>query len=143
MKKVAAILKSKKSNTIFNVLPETSVYDALKVMMEKNISSVLIMTGDQLNGILTERDYARKVILLGKSSKEIPVSEIMTANPITISPEDTIDHCMELMTDKHFRHLPVIENTVVVGMLSIGDVVKFIIEDQKSTIKHLQEYIHQ
>ena len=143
MKKVSEILQTKKSNIIFSVPPTTSVFDALKVMMEKNISSVLVMTGDELNGILTERDYARKVILLGKSSKEISVSEIMTANPTIITPDDSIDHCMGLMTDRHFRHLPVVENTIVVGMLSIGDVVKFIIEDQKSTIEHLKEYIHQ
>lgn len=143
MKKVSSILKSKSNNHIYSVLPDTSVYDALKLMMEKNISSVLVMTGAQLDGILTERDYARKVILLGKSSKDIPVSEIMTPEPITISPQDSIDHCMELMTNKHFRHLPVIDHENVVGILSIGDLVKSIIEDQKSTIHYLQEYINQ
>jgi len=141
MKKVDAILKSKSNTIIYSVLPNISVYDALKIMMEKNISSILIMTGDELKGIFTERDYARKVILHGKSSKEIMISEIMTPDPITVSPDSTLEHCMGLMTDKHIRHLPIVQNTIVVGMLSIGDVVKFIIEDQKNTIEHLQGYM--
>lgn len=141
MKTVKQLL-STKSAQIFSVTAETSVLDALSVMMEKNISALLILEGSQLSGIFTERDYARKIVLQGKTSADTPLSEVMTASPITVSPDDSLDHCMEIMTDKHIRHLPVLADDQIIGMVSIGDVVKFIIEDQKQTISQLEGYIN-
>lgn len=140
MKKVNHILE-KKGRQVYSVIANTSVFDALQIMMERNISAILIMEKEELLGIFTERDYARKLVLQGKSSRETPIGEIMTADLLTLSINNTIDHCMELMTDRKIRHLPVLENNYVVGMISIGDVVKFIIEDQKQTIKQLESYI--
>ncbi|MDQ0641370.1 CBS domain-containing protein [Pedobacter sp. W3I1] len=140
MKSVKHLLDTKQVR-IISVSENISVLDALKVMTEKNISAVLVMENDRLHGIFTERDYARKIILQGKSSKDTLIKEAMTANPIVISLSDSIDYCMELMTDKHIRHLPVVENDEVKGMVSIGDVVKFIIADQKQTISQLESYI--
>lgn len=140
MKSVKHLLDTKQA-IIISVSENISVLDALKVMTEKNISAVLVIEDEQLLGIFTERDYARKIILQGKSSKDTLIKEAMTANPITIKFSDSIDHCMELMTDKHIRHLPVVENDEVKGMVSIGDVVKFIIADQKQTISQLESYI--
>ncbi|TKC59947.1 CBS domain-containing protein [Pedobacter hiemivivus] len=140
MKTVKQLLNTK-SVQIFSITEQSSVLDALKVMMEKNISSLLVMDEGSLKGIFTERDYARKIILHGKSSAETSVQEVMTANPITVLPSDTIEFCMGIMTDKHIRHLPVMENDQLHGMVSIGDLVKFIIEDQKQTISQLESYI--
>jgi len=140
MKTVKQLLDTKQVKII--AVPENiSVLDALKVMTEKNISAVLVMENEKLSGIFTERDYARKIILQGKSSKDTPIKEVMTANPITITLSDSIDYCMELMTEKHIRHLPVAVNREVKGMISIGDLVKFIIADQKQTISQLESYI--
>lgn len=141
MKTVKQLL-STKSVQLFSITGEASVLEALQVMMEKNISALLILDGQELKGIFTERDYARKIVLHGKSSAETSVSEVMTANPITVLPSDSIDFCMGIMTDKHIRHLPVMENSLLLGMVSIGDVVKFIIEDQKQTISQLESYIN-
>jgi CBS domain-containing protein len=141
MKTVKHILQTK-SPVIYSVTRNTSVLDALQIMMEKNISALLVIEDEKLVGIFTERDYARKVVLHGKSSKNTAIGEIMTADPHTISTADSIESCMVLMTDNHFRHLPVVESNQVIAMLSIGDLVKFIIEDQKQTIDHLQSYIH-
>lgn len=141
MKTVKHILQSKTPG-IYSVAQNTSVLDALKIMMEKNISALLIIENDALLGIFTERDYARKVILHGKSSKDTPIHEVMTSNPRTITQDEAIDSCMQLMTNNHFRHLPIVEGNTVIGMLSIGDLVKHIIEDQKQTINHLQSYIN-
>lgn len=141
MKTIQQILNTKPVQ-IFSVKVNTSVLDALKLMTEKNISALLIMDEEQLLGIFTERDYARKIVLHGKVSKDTPISEAMTANPITISPVDSIDLCMEIMTEKHIRHLPVVADNKAVGMVSIGDVVKFIIADQKQTISQLESYIN-
>lgn len=141
MRTVQQILDSKPVQ-IFSVTSATSVLDALKLMTEKNISAVLVMDGDQLSGIFTERDYARKIVLHGKSSKDTTISEAMTPTPITVSANDSIEICMEIMTDKHIRHLPIAENGKVIGMVSIGDVVKFIIADQKQTISQLESYIN-
>lgn len=127
---------------IFSVTSNTSVLDALKLMTEKNISALLIIENEQLLGIFTERDYARKIVLQGKASKDTPISEAMTANPITVTTSDSIDLCMQIMTDKHIRHLPVVAENKAVGMVSIGDVVKFIIADQKQTISQLESYIN-
>lgn len=140
MKTVQQLL-STKSAQIFSISENSSVLDALKLMMEKNISALLILEDKQLLGIFTERDYARKIILHGKSSAETPIREVMTAEPITVLPSDTIDFCMGLMTDKHIRHLPVMQDNLLYGMVSIGDVVKFIIEDQRQTISQLENYI--
>jgi len=140
MKTVKHLLDTKQPRII--AVPETiSVLDALKVMTDKNISAVLVMKNEKLSGIFTERDYARKIILQGKSSKDTLINEVMTPNPITISLSDSIDYCMELMTEKHIRHLPIVVNEEVKGMLSIGDMVKFIIADQKQTISQLESYI--
>jgi len=140
MKTIKHLLDTK-SNSIISVSPSTSVYNALVTMTEKNISSVLVIENGQLAGIFTERDYARKIILQGKSSKETLITEVMTKNPIVIGLEHSIDDCMKIMTEKHIRHLPVVVAEQVNGMVSIGDVVKFIIEDQKQTISQLESYI--
>jgi CBS domain-containing protein len=140
MKTVRNILQYK-SQSIYSVDPDTSVLDALKIMMDKNISALLVMNGPELKGIFTERDYARKIILQGKSSKETKIKEAMTANLEVINPNSSIDYCMQIMTDKHIRHLPIVDNGKVSGMISIGDLVKFVIDDQKQTIEQLQSYI--
>lgn len=138
--KVRDILKVKGHN-VFSVSPTTSVYDAIDQMCQRNIGGVVVMDQDKLVGIFTERDYARKLILKGKSSKGTPVSEIMTPSPITVTQDTTIMDCLSLMSSKRIRHLPIAEGDKVIGMISIGDVVKFIIEDQMATIEHLQHYI--
>lgn len=140
MGKVRNILQGKTHSTIY-VSPDTTVFEALELMFEKNIGSLLVMDHEKFLGIFTERDYARKVILKGKSSKKIPISEIMTENPQTVSSENTIEECMWLMTNKFIRHLPVIDNDKVTGIISIGDVVKYIIEEQKFIIGNLEHYI--
>lgn len=140
MKKVQQIFNTKPLE-IYSVSANTSVLEALKLMTEKNISAVLIVEDEQLLGIFTERDYARKIVLQGKASKDTPISEAMTANPITVTTTDSIDLCMQIMTDKHIRHLPVVAESKAIGMISIGDVVKFIIADQKQTISQLEDYI--
>ena len=140
--KVSDIL-NKKGSHIYSVEPETSVYDALKFMGEKNIGALLVMEGSNLNGIISERDYARKVVLKGKTSLETKVSEIMTEKVITILPEDNLERCMELMSENHIRHIPVVKSGEVKGVISISDVVTAIIESQKETITYLQNYIVQ
>ncbi|WP_316785540.1 CBS domain-containing protein [Pedobacter frigiditerrae] len=141
MKTVQQILNTKPVQ-VFSVAPTTSVLDALQIMTDKNISALLIMNEDSLVGIFTERDYARKIVLQGKSSKDTAISDVMTANPITVTPSDSIELCMQIMTDKHIRHLPIADGEKVAGMVSIGDVVKFIIADQKQTISQLESYIN-
>lgn len=141
MSTVHQILSSKESQ-IISIAPTSMVYEALEIMNSKNISAILITENEVLKGIFTERDYARKVVLKGKSSKEVRIDSVMTPSPIVINPEQTLEHCMEVMTEKHIRHLPVISEGKLSGMVSIGDVVKFIIEDQKATIKNLENYIN-
>ncbi len=141
MKTVKYILQNK-PKAMYSVSSEISVFEALNVMFDKNISALLITDNDELLGIFTERDYARKIVLKGKSSKDTLVNEVMTSAPLTISLNDEIDLCMQIMTEKHIRHLPVTEQGKVIGMVSIGDVVKSIIEIQKETIKHLESYIN-
>ena len=138
---VSQILSGKESKVI-SIEPTSMVYEALEIMNSNNISAILITENDVLVGIFTERDYARKVVLKGKSSKEVAINEVMTRSPIVINPEQTLEHCMQVMTEKHIRHLPVVVNGKLTGMVSIGDVVKFIIEDQKVTIKNLENYIN-
>ncbi len=139
---VSDIIK-KKSRNIFSVTGDISVYDALKLMGEKNIGALVVVENDELKGIISERDYARKIILKGRTSHETMVNEIMTPKVITVSPDDDLDQCMELMSQRDIRHLPVIENSSVIGMISIGDVVKAVIASQKETIEHLKNYISQ
>ena len=132
-----------KGKQVFSVTSNITVYEAIKVMGEKNIGAVLIIENDNLKGILSERDYARKVVLKGKSSLDTYVHEIMEDDLVTVKPSDSIDYCMGLMSSKRIRHLPVVENGTVLGLISIGDVVKGIIEMQKETIDYLHSYISQ
>lgn len=141
MKTVSQLLQGK-SGGVLSVTRETLVYDALKLMAEKNVGALLVMNGNTLLGILSERDYARKVILLGKSSHEITAGDIMSDEPITVTPKQTVEDCMELMSSRRIRHLPVIDNDRIIGVLSIGDLVKAVIEFQQETIKQLESYIH-
>lgn len=140
MGKVREILKIK-GHAVFSVTPTTTVYSAIEQMCEKNIGGVVILENDKLVGIFTERDYARKLILKGKSSKDTLISELMTRDPITVTPDSKLEDCMNIMSNKRIRHLPVMENNLIVGMISIGDLVKFIIEEQRSIIEHLEHYI--
>ena len=137
---VADILKSK-GREVWTITPETIVFDALKTMAEKNVGALVVLDKTEVVGILSERDYARKVILHGKSSKALKVTEIMSANVYSVNPEQNIEDCMTLFTNKRVRHLPVLQNNQLIGIISIGDVVKAIIADQESTIKHLENYI--
>jgi len=134
---------SKKGHGVFTVPPTLTVYDAIKVMGEKNIGAILVMEDGVLKGILSERDYARKVVLKDKTSKGTLVHEIMEADYIAVKPSDSIDYCMELMSSRRVRHLPVMEDGALTGIISIGDVVQAIIEVQKDTIEHLNSYITQ
>ncbi len=140
MKKVNDILQAK-GRIVYSVDPDIMVLNAIELMCDRNIGGLLIVEKDKLVGIFTERDYARKLILKGKSSKDTPIGDLMTPHPFTVSPETSIEDCMKLMTKKHIRHLPVVENDILVGMISIGDVVKHIIEDQKNIIEYLESYI--
>ncbi|MGZ9676825.1 CBS domain-containing protein [Flavobacterium sp. GNP001] len=134
---------SSKGKEVISILSTNTVYEALTVMSEKNIGAILIIEDAVLKGILSERDYARKIVLKDKSSKKTLVSEIMETTVITVQPSDNLDYCMELMSSKRIRHLPVLENQTVIGLISISDVVKAIIEIQKDTINHLNTYISQ
>jgi CBS domain-containing protein len=140
--KVAEILQTKGSK-VFSITSDITVYEALKAMGERNIGALLVIEDQQLMGIISERDYARKIILKGKSSHDTLVKEIMTEKVISISPEDNIDKCMELMSERHIRHLPVIKDGIVTGIISITDVVTAIIASQKETISYLHNYISQ
>ena len=141
MNRVQQVL-SRKGVTPVSVSPDISVYEALKIMAEKNIGSVIVMQNDTFLGIVTERDYSRKVILQNKHSDTTLVSEIMTADFPHISPEDTIDHCMELMTKNNIRYLPVFDSNRLAGIISMSDVVKDTILSQQQTINHLNEYLY-
>ncbi len=140
MQNVKDILANK-SNHVWSVPPDTTVFDVLKTMSEKSIGSVLVMDGEKLIGIFTERDYARKVVLHEKSSRTLPVSDIMTRKVLCVSPERSVEECMALMTDGRLRHLPVLDHKKVIGVVSIGDLVKAIIHDQQILIDQLQQYI--
>lgn len=132
---------STKGKEVHSIVSTITVYDALKVMGEKNIGAVLIIEDNVLKGVFSERDYARKIVLKDKSSKKTYVSEIMEKEVFTVKPSDNLDYCMGLMTARRIRHLPVLENDTIIGVVSIGDVVKAIIEVQKNTIQHLDSYI--
>ena len=141
MKSAAQILKSKPEQTVATVTPSTSVLDAVKLMAEKNIGALLVMEDMKIAGIFTERDYARKIILMGRSSKETPVRDIMTFPVMVVHPDRTNEECMALMTDSRVRHLPVVDKGELIGIISIGDLVKDIISEQKFIIKQLEHYI--
>ncbi len=141
MKKVADILRHKGSH-ITSVSPETTVLEALRIMADQNIGSVLVLENEQYKGIVTERDYSRKVILKGKSSTDTKVAEIMTNDLPHVTPSDTIEFCMQLLSDKNIRYLPVFDNGALCGIVSINDVVKETILTQQETITHLKDYLH-
>jgi CBS domain-containing protein len=131
-----------KGRALFSIEPEDPVLEAIRMMADRHVGALLVMRGTELAGILSERDYARKVVLLGRSSAETPVWQIMTSPVITVSPDNSIQDCMRLMTDHRIRHLPVMDGSRVVGMISIGDLVKAVIEEQQKTIEQLETYIH-
>ena len=134
-------LLQKKGNAVYSVNPDSSVYEALEELEEKNLGALVVVENRKLIGVFTERDYARKVILKGRSSKETHVRDIMSSRPIFVNPDNTIDDCMQLMTDKLIRHLPVLENDELVGVISIGDIVKYIIYEKDFIIENLEHYI--
>ncbi len=142
MNTVGSVLKRKQMSPV-TVLPDSTVMEALQIMAERNIGSLVVMENDQYQGIVTERDYSRKVILKGKHSTTTKVSEIMSTDHPSVSPADTIEHCMELMTTRNIRYMPVFENNKLTGIISMSDVVKETILSQKETINHLQSYISQ
>ena len=140
MKSVKQILQDKE-NEVWKVTPDTTVFDALELMAEKNIGALLVLDADKLIGIFSERDYARKVILKGKASRNTHIKEIMSTKVLYVGPDQSIEECMALMTDKHIRHLPVLAGDELLGIISIGDVVKAIISEQEITIHWLEKYI--
>jgi CBS domain-containing protein len=138
---VKQVLKDKGYSDVWSITPHASVYEALKLMSDKNVGALPVVEAGKLVGIISERDYARKVILKGKSSLETPVKEIMTEEVIPVHPDQSMEECMMLITNKRIRHLPILENDHLVGIISIGDVLKEIISDQKTFIQSLQDYI--
>ena len=141
MKNAAHILQSKPDTTVHTVTPTTSMFDAISLMAEKNIGALLVVEGETIRGIVSERDYARKIILAGRSSRETPVGDVMTAPVMYVGPAASTQECMALMTGKRLRHLPVLDEGKLIGMISIGDLVKDIISEQSFMIEQLQHYI--
>ena len=140
MRRVRHLLEAK-APEVFAIGPDAPVIDAIRLMAEKGIGAVVVMQSGRLAGILSERDYARKIVLQGRASHDTPVRYIMTAKVVTVRLDDTIDHCMQLVTDRRIRHLPVLERDAVLGVVSIGDLVRAVIEDQQIEIDQLQRYI--
>lgn len=134
-------LLAKKGSEVWSVSPDATVYDALQLMAARNVGAVLVLDDGELAGILSERDYARQVILKGKASRDTPVRDIMTTSVVSVSPDRTIDDCMALMTERRIRHLPVLQSDVLLGVLSIGDVVKAVISEKEFHIEQLESYI--
>jgi CBS domain-containing protein len=141
MKKVRDILIGKGAAAVYSVAPGAMVIEALRLMAEKTVGALLVLENGKPVGLFSERDYARKLALMDRSSRTTEVRQVMTADLICVSPSDTMEYCMQLMTDKHIRHLPVLENNQLMGMISIGDLVKNIIEDQKAMILQLEKYM--
>jgi len=137
-----AQLLGQKARAIYSVTPDAPVLEAIRLMAEHGVGALLVMQGDKLAGIVSERDYARKVILKGRSSSDTPVKQIMTAEVITVEPGQSTQQCMQIMTDRRVRHLPVVEGGRVLGMLSIGDLVRAVLAEQAQTIEQLENYIH-
>jgi CBS domain-containing protein len=137
---ISSIL-TQKTSALWSIAPEATVFEAIKLMAEKNIGSLLVMSGDRLAGLFTERDYTRKVALQGKTSKETRVWEIIPREVVTVSPDDSVEECMRLMTEKRVRHIPVVEGATVVGLVSIGDLVNWIISTQNAHIEQMEQYI--
>jgi CBS domain-containing protein len=137
---VSRILE-RKGSSIWSIAPEAMVYDAIKLMAQKNVGALMVLENNTLVGIISERDYTRKVILQGKSSKETPVGEIMTKELVTAEPNDNIAECMRIMTERRVRHLPVLEGSKIIGIVSIGDLLKWVISAQDAAIDHLEKYI--
>jgi CBS domain-containing protein len=135
-------LLDRKGRQVFSIAPGAAVLDAIRMMAERHVGALLVMQGETLSGIVSERDYARKVILMGRSSADTPVRDIMTTAVITVQPETPVEQCMQIMTDQRVRHLPVIDAGRVVGMVSIGDLVKAVIAEQRQQIEQLESYIH-
>jgi CBS domain-containing protein len=141
MKSVALILKAKADQTVYTIVPAASVFDAVKLMAEKNIGALVVMEGEKIVGIITERDYARKIVLMARSSKDTPVRDIMTASAMYVSPVHRSEECMALMTENRVRHLLVIDSGKLIGLVSIGDLVRDTISEQKFIIRQLEHYI--
>ncbi len=141
MTSVVQILRSKPEQTVYTITPTAAVFDAIKLMAEKSIGALVVTEGEQVVGIITERDYARKIILMARSSKETPVRDIMTSSVMFVRPDQTSQECMVLMTENRLRHLPVMDGGKLIGLISIGDLVKDIISEQKFIIEQLEHYI--
>lgn len=141
MPTVRQLLAEKPTNAIYSVRPDQMVIEALELMAARQVGAVMVVLNDRLVGIFSERDYARKGILVGRKAKSTPVTEVMTPNVFTVTPEQNIEDCMKLMSDKHFRHLPVVETDQVIGLLSIGDIVSAMLREQENHIQNLQQYI--
>lgn len=141
MKLVSHILESKPDQTIYTIAPMASVFDAVKLMAEKNIGSLIVLDGEKIVGMIAERDYARKTVLMDRSSKETPVRDIMTSTVMYVRPDQTSEECMMLMTQNRLRHLPVLDSGKLIGLISIGDLVKDVISDQQFIIEQIEHYI--
>ncbi len=138
---IARVLENKRENRILSISPDQTVYEAIKKMAEYGVGALMVMSDNQLLGIISERDYARKVVLQGHVSKDILVREIMTTAVVSVNPWRPVDECLAIMTEHRFRHLPVMENDAVVGVVSLGDVVKWIISEQEEVIHELEDYV--
>lgn len=138
--KVGALLHNKPGE-IWSLDPSASVYDAIRLMADKSVGALLVMRDGKLAGIVSERDYARKIVLQGRNSHDTPVSEIMTSNVVTVTPSHTVEECMRIVTDKRIRHLPVVDGDRVIGIVSIGDLVNWVLTEQQETIRHLEAWI--
>ena len=133
---------ARKGGDIFSILPDATVFEAIEMMDQKNVGALIVMENNRLIGMISERDYTRKVFLRGKRSRETKVAEIMSTNVTTARPQEGVDECLRVMTEKHIRHLPVIDGENIVGIISIGDLVKWVIASQSAAIAHLENYIH-